>query len=459
MSEHGPATVDLPRLQTLGPTGILRATMRFAVTILTAILMSSGVAKADYLGAYDYPFVNPLAATVAATPAVYQADLPDIESLDFSSRTMRVFPERSVPDVFWYFADGLQYAVVEQPRPAPVVFLIAGTGSPAESVKSTMAVKAIAKAGMHVVSLPNPTHPNFIVTASSGGVPGRMENDAADLTRVMERILTELREEVEITGVHVAGYSLGGMHAAFVAYQDEQERRLGIDRVLIMNPPVELYSSAKTLDAMLERHVSTDPDGVRRFIDYVYNRFLGLYDRRQNVDFTDDFLYRAYSTLEPSDTELETLIGFVFRTTALDLAFASDVMNGGGYLTPQGANLTASTSLTNTLISGIDLSFADYIEEVYLPHFRGRISRTTNQELIDEGSLREIEPWLRTTDRVGLIGNVDDVILTPDEVRWLEDVFGDRAALFPTGGHCGNLDQRDYVARIVDFLRRSSPAG
>ena len=44
-----------------------------------------------------------------------------------------------------------------------------------------------------------------------------------------------------------------------------------------------------------------------------------------------------------------------------------------------------------------------------------------------------------------LVGTADDVILSRDEVAWLEDVFGDRARIFPTGGHCGSMDQREFV--------------
>ena len=55
-----------------------------------------------------------------------------------------------------------------------------------------------------------------------------------------------------------------------------------------------------------------------------------------------------------------------------------------------------------------------------------------------------------------LLGHADDVILSRAEVPWLEDVFGERARIFPTGGHCGSMDQREFVREMLraDLRRR-----
>ena len=46
--------------------------------------------------------------------------------------------------------------------------------------------------------------------------------------------------------------------------------------------------------------------------------------------------------------------------------------------------------------------------------------------------------------------DVDDVILEPGEIDFFPEVFGDRATIFPYGGHCGNMSYRDNVALMVD---------
>ena len=57
-----------------------------------------------------------------------------------------------------------------------------------------------------------------------------------------------------------------------------------------------------------------------------------LYSATEQVGFSDPaFLYRAYATLEPPESELELLIGLTFRLTSNDMAFTSDVMTHAGY--------------------------------------------------------------------------------------------------------------------------------
>lgn len=425
---------------------------------LILALAMPATAQARLMGAYDYPFVSALAATVVATPPANQAPLITNERIDAVAETryLRVFPERRAPDVFWYFDRGLPYAVYKQPNArAPLFFVIGGTGAGYDASKSRILIRALYQAGYHVVSLPNPTHPSFIVTASTESVPGRLKEDAADLYRVMRLIDQSLRRELDITGYSVAGYSLGGAHAAFVSLEDETEKAFGFEKALIVNPPVNLYDSVNRLDAMFDRHLSRDPVAVNAFVDRIFARVIALYDVRERIDFTDDTLfYRAYTVLEPPEQELELLIGLAFRFTSNDLAFASDVMTNAGYLVPKDARLTATTSLTKVFLQGMGLNFVDYFDDVYLPFMQRRHPELTRESLIEAASLRAIEPYLRTSPRLVMVGTQDDVILSRDEMLWLNEVFGERSRIFPTGGHCGSMDQREFVAAMYELLAR-----
>ena len=85
---------------------------------------------------------------------------------------------REVPDIFWYNAT-LGYSLAAQPGPAPLVFILPGTGAGFDSSKSLILQRALYEAGFHVVSLPSPLHPNFIVSASTSRRPGMLTADAA----------------------------------------------------------------------------------------------------------------------------------------------------------------------------------------------------------------------------------------------------------------------------------------
>lgn len=425
------------------------------VLALAGLLLPTA-AEARRMGVYDYPFVSPLAATVAATPPANRAVMPtDIEiSVLAENRFLRVFPDRAVPEVFWYFGRGLPYALYRQPdRRAPLFFVIGGTGAGYDATKTRVMVRALYQAGFHVVSLPNPTHSSFIVTASEDGVPGRLKEDAADLYRAMRMIAEELEGQVEVDGYYLGGYSLGGTHAAFVSWLDDQEGRLGFEKALVINPPVSLFNSVGILDDMLDRHLRADPQGVSGLIDRIFAQMTELYDVRERIDFSDpNFIYRAYTLLEPPERELEVLIGLAFRLTSNDMGFTSDVMTNAGYVVPKDAQLTATTSLTDVFLQGMGLRFIDFFQDVYVPFAIDRRPEVTREELIREASLYAIDGYLRRAERVVMLGTADDVILAPGEIDYLEDVFGERARIFPTGGHCGSMDQREFVAAMLELL-------
>ena len=45
------------------------------------------------------------------------------------------------------------------------------------------------------------------------------------------------------------------------------------------------------------------------------------------------------------------------------------------------------------------------------------------------------------------------------ELDWLADVFGERATIWPRGGHGGNLAFRDNVEYMLAFFGASLPEG
>ena len=73
----------------------------------------------------------------------------------------------------------------------------------------------------------------------------------------------------------------------------------------------------------------------------------------------------------------------------------------------------------------------------------------SRDQFIASMSLNSIEEYLKNTQKITMMGNVDDVILEPGEIEFFPRVFGDRATIYPYGGHCGNMNYRDNVAHMV----------
>jgi hypothetical protein len=342
---------------------------------------------------------------------------------------------------------------VPQKDPAPLVFIIAGTGAAYNSDKTQNMARAFYQAGFHVVSLSSPTYANFIVAASATSVPGHAFNDAEDLYRVMERIWDTLKDKIQVTDFYVTGYSLGGFNTAFVTLLDEQRQVFRFKKALLINPPVRLYSSISLLDRMLE----DIPGGVDNFAQF-YNKLVEqvgkVFERSKSVEFDNEFLYQAFDAIDPGNEELAALIGVSFRISSANLVFASDLMTNYGFVKPRNVDFTKNSSPGVYGKVSMRVGFTDYFHAYFYPYYHARDPSLTRQQMIDKMSLTTIEDYLHKTRKIEVMTNADDIILEPGAINFFPRVFGDRAKIYPAGGHCGNMDYRDNVAYMVNVFRQ-----
>ena len=122
---------------------------------------------------------------------------------------------RQLPEVLW-FDRRLRVWLSLQEKPAPLVIVVAGTGSDGNSASPSRLRAILYGAGYHVLTMPSPTFPRFIAAASSTGVSGDLKQDGADLYAAAQAILAHLPPKAQVTDVHIIGYSLGGANAAMV---------------------------------------------------------------------------------------------------------------------------------------------------------------------------------------------------------------------------------------------------
>jgi len=292
---------------------------------------------------------------------------------------------------------------------------------------------------------------DFVVNASTE-LMGDSYGDARDLYRVMDLAYAKVRDTVDVSDFLLAGYSLGAFNAAFVAKLDEQQRHFDFRRVLLINPPVNLYDSVSALDLLLVENV---PGGMEKFDDWFRDALVKLASVTEGMGHTElsgDFLYKIYKRLSPSEENLAALIGLTFRMSSANMIFTADVMNGGGYVVPKNLRLTATSSLTRYAVVSYRTRFEDYFNEYLFPYHRKREPSLTREALLQRLDLHAIGGYLRDNGKIGLIHNEDDIILLPGQIDYLEDLFGDRARIFPTGGHMGNMLHPDVVSFMIDFL-------
>jgi hypothetical protein len=171
-----------------------------------------------------------------------------------------------------------------------------------------------------------------------------------------------------------------------------------------------------------------------------------------------DFLFDVYRFLvkkkmPPKQDNLAGMIGTVFRLSSSNMVFSADVMTNYGLVVPKNRVLGSADSLTDYFKVTNRISFIDYFNEFLLPYFQSRNPGLTKEALIESVSLRSIDSYLRTSPKIFLMGNEDDLILTPEDVAFLKNVFGSRAKIYPFGGHCGNMSYRENVAYMINLFK------
>jgi hypothetical protein len=421
--------------------------VKFLLFIACLVLMPLSSLAAD--DGYGYPITGSYEATILGTPASLMPEFP--AKMRTRQLVLEVIPDRQRPPIFFY-DEGLRCTFAYQKQKAPLVFLIAGAGSSDRAPKLLTMMKALYQAGFHVITLPSPSNANFIISASQSSVPGDLAEDAADLYRAMETAWKQVAGDIEVSSFNLCGSSLGASEAAFVAKLDEERRVFNFRKVLMINPPVSLYSSVTRIEEMLKQ-IPGGPKKQGIFFNRMLSRFSQYYRYGNFVAINDDFIYAIYTEKLYSHEETGGLIGLTYRINLAGMIFSSDVMTNSGYVVPKNRVLSPTDSLFDYFLVSTHLSFFDYFNEYFYPYFQKRRPGLTKEALIESQSLRSIEEYLKSSAKFGVMTNENDFILTKAELDYLRQLFGERAKIYPRGGHLGNLEYKENLAYMVDFFK------
>lgn len=426
--------------------------------IRALLLMVVPISVADY----QYPIKSAFLATVAGTPSDFQADLGKGDILETVLEIQPSPGALGVPSLF----SGVERAAFKlawQDAKAPLVFIIAGTGARYDASKVEYLKTVFYRAGYHVVQLSSPTSFDFIVNTSETHRPGISRKDAGDLYRLMQASLERIRRfrPLLISGYSLTGYSLGALDAAFVGFQDDRQRKIGFERILLMNPPVYLKTSVDNLDRLMLARVPGVKDSSSLF-EHFFSKLANYFRVHKSMDLDMSLLLDIQKEGEGlSEQELALLIGMAFRFSVASMVFTSDVMTQSGLIVPQGFSIKDTDSRTPYLRSAMHFSFNRYLKKMLLPFLNQKNAGhqtgfTSADQALSENSLTVLRRWLSRTEKIGVMHNANDIILDQKGLTFLYDTFGSRARIYPLGGHMGNLQFRTNVSDMMSFMKTGS---
>jgi hypothetical protein len=432
-------------------TAALTLTLAFPVT--AADVISPTALHGPATGLADSAALR---ATVFGTPPQDIAPMPDRVPLLEIDIPMP-WAQR-LPRIFWYDKK-LRVWFSAQTKPAPLAIVIAGTGDDGNTASVATLRGALYGAGYHVLTLPSPTFPGFIVAASHTGVAGDLRQDGQDLYDSIERIVAHLPRGVRITDIDVLGFSLGGANAGIVKSIDARERRLHIHRAVMIEPPVSLFASMERLDKLFAQSIGSADEGVERLYQRLFAQLANFYRASDRVELDQSFLLSAASAVLTTDQEFSAAIALTFRIDLMNVFFAGDIYARTGAIVDPDHPPEVGQSLEHIEEVLRARPFADYFSEVFAPYYLHHRPHSTPASLVADNNLNIIGEALSHDADYYVQTNSDDLILDANELGWLKSTLGSRIAVYDHGGHLGNLGSRRQVADMLEMLAGRWPGG
>ena len=232
---------------------------------------------------------------------------------------------------------------------------------------------------------------NFALSASRSGAPGYAPEDARDLYEVMQKSLLTLRDryKVEATGINFMGVSLGALEGAHLSVIDADERKIGIAKYLLVNPPVDLSDAVKKLDewGALQNKFGSDKskDIVAKAVAIVESF---SEDRRDNPAVFDR-LAKKFASF--STEELQFLIAENLQSQLPEFVYVTQVIHDQNVLT------APKDQARKRIQEAKNFTFTDYNEKIAVPLWRRQAAepQADLETFIKRGSLAQIFDRLR----------------------------------------------------------------
>ena len=398
---------------------------------------------------YNFPIDDPYSATIIGSATMMTPGVS--ENIPLKVYEIQIKDKKDIPDVFWY-ASKFKFSFSKQKnKKAPLIFVLAGTGSDYNTTRVKFMQRIFHDAGYHTIAISSQMSQQFMISASSNSVPGLLLEDNKDIYKAMKLAYNKIKDQVEVTDFYIMGYSLGGSNAAVLSYIDEKEKVFNFKRVFMVNPPVDLYNSAVKLDKYLDNYTGGKTKGIEKLLNTTLAKVKGgLTSEYANIGA--DTIYNIVKGDILSDAEKEAYIGLAFRLASTDLNFISDFMTRSHVYTKNPEKVDKYTNMKEYFKAVNFATFEDYVNKIGFPYYKKHNKDYSIEALKREASLKVIEDYLRTSPKIAAVTNADELILNEKDFAFLKDVFKDRLVIYPKGGHCGNMFYKENVDVMLKFL-------
>ena len=338
----------------------------------------------------------------------------------------------------------LPYRVWMQPEPAPLVCIIPGLGAHRDAKSSIALAEMAFERGFSALVLSNAFNFEFMENAATASLPGFAPVDAQDVHVALDAIARDLegRYPDRIRARVLMGMSMGALHTLFVAAAAEEadNELVTFDRYIALYPPVRLRHGLVQLDRFYNVPL-VFPEEERE------ERVVAILQKV--VQLANEHDLQPGNPIPLSSLEAKFLIGLNFRLTLHDVIWSSQERNDMAVLKTERSHWRRAPASREIL----DYSFMEYLYAFALPYYEKREPGISVEEMFARADVHAIAPALRASGKVRVFSNANDFLITPEDIRWLTGVLGEKNVTFyPKGGHMGNLHQPAVQRDVMDSL-------
>jgi len=401
----------------------------FAVVPLIALL--SLAARSVQAAEYNYPYHDPFLAT--ATTAILSDDGTKAQDKSTIVHVTGLPGRNKLPTLEGRGDVSINF--YQHDNPAPLLFILPGVGANPFFGAAPYLASFFYRENFHVVILPSPMSWNFALSASRTGSPGYVPEDARDLYTIMQRTLEMLknRYDLRITKIDFMGLSLGGLEGAFLSVIEADEKKIGIEKYLLVNPPIDLAYAVNKLDEWTALGNKFGRDKSQEIVSKaiaIVDSFSG--EKQDNPEIFDQFI-KKFATF--TKEEIQFLAAQSLQSQLPELIYATQAIDDQKILS------APKNEMRKRLEEAKGLTLTDYNEKIGLPLWRQQTAepQANLESFIERGSLTHILDRLRGNPRVHIMHNLDDVLTNRKSIEELKETLHDRVILYPYGGHLGNL--------------------
>ena len=401
--------------------------------------------------AVDYPYKdNAIMATVMGTPSSQWYKLKKGKA----PKVKKFKTIKKVPEILRQWSD-YEYGVWTQKNTAPLMILVSGTGSLYNSGLTMYMANVFYDRGYNVIALSSPTTMPYIVSQSKNNYAGYIKDESTHMYELIATAVSrEKAEGMKVTKTHIGGYSLGGFQSLLIHELDSKDKKIGIEKSLMLNAPVSILTATQKLDSYLVENGIYNAEGLEKFLDNIFGKL--VYDEKieiSDVDFTD--VRSVVSKLQLKDSDFEVLTGLLFRFYSANMTFAGEVFSGKDAVGRLSDKKTYKRfdSVTKEFREGLSVSFDEYSKEILYPYLKkNKYPDLTMEQFIKEFDLRNSQEFIEKNNKnIIFITSKDDILITESDLDYINKTFGNKV-IIPYGGHTGILWHKDVANLMIDKL-------